>query len=50
MEEPKIEGINALACLANPAAAVAAGANAAYILSLAGACNIPAVIAIVGVG
>lgn len=44
MEEPKIEGINAVACITDPGAAVAAGANAPYILSLAGACNVPAVI------
>lgn len=50
MEEPKIEGINALSCLATPAAALAVGSNLTYIMSLSAICSAPAVITIAGIG
>lgn len=51
MERPEIKGVNAVACISDPVLAAgiigSAGVEAA---AIAAACNVPAVIAVLGVG
>lgn len=52
MEKPELLGVEAAACVANPAAAVAVfgSETAAAITAAAALCNLPAMVPILGAG
>ena len=51
MERPEIKGVNAVACITDPVlAADILGTAGIEVATIAAACDVPAVIAILGVG